>query len=136
MNPQSTQNVVFSAFTAILISSAFIMSRWSSNPMFLQILFTELLPWWKHNETCLFRNWSFRETQAVDTKNSEARVTYRTKPNDASSSIVLELGTSAAKKQPSPVPSGMKKNESVLSEMMNGSNIEDPLPSILRNTLS
>lgn len=106
--------------------------------MFLQIFLTELIPWWKHNENCLFRNWSFNTEQNEDEKPSEARVSYRSKTNEGGSSIVLELGTSA-KKQPSQSTSGMKKNESAqnVSEMMTGSNVvEDPLPKILRNTLS
>jgi hypothetical protein len=138
INPESTQNVVFSAFNAILISTAFIMSRWSSNPLFLQIFFTELLPWWKKNPNCLFTNWSFRVVENTESKqHTEARVTYRTKTNEGTSSIVLEMGTSANTKKQS-TTSKTRKNEAVrnVSEMMNGSNVEDPLPKILRNTLS
>uniref|UniRef100_A0A7E4UZK7 Pecanex-like protein n=1 Tax=Panagrellus redivivus TaxID=6233 RepID=A0A7E4UZK7_PANRE len=38
-DPVTTQNAVFAAFTAVTISTAFLMSRWSTNPFFLTVVF-------------------------------------------------------------------------------------------------
>lgn len=146
MTDQSTQNVLFSAFVAVLISSAFVMSRyltflvksfrqsrWSSNPMFLQIFF-RLLPWWKHTGCCTYV--SSENNDSEGSKQTEPRVSYKkNKLPEAASSIVLELGT--ARKEPKPKKNGTKKNESAQNmggDMMG--NVEDPLPQILQNTLS
>lgn len=104
--------------------------------MFLRMFF-DLLPWWRHSESCVLRSAS--TTNATETKQSEPRVAYRTKASEAGSNIVLELGnTLPNKKQPTKKTSGMKKNESAqnVSEIMAGGNIEDPLPQLLRKTLS
>uniref|UniRef100_A0AC35F273 Pecanex-like protein n=1 Tax=Panagrolaimus sp. PS1159 TaxID=55785 RepID=A0AC35F273_9BILA len=130
---QSTQNAFFSAFLAAVISMAYILSRWSSNPLFLSILFRDLMPWNLAN--------CFSLTSTEEERSSEIQATTSEKLTKKPTNT-LNVGTTVQKQQtpqseieentvePSP------KNPATTKNIMGGFKNVDPLPEILKNTLA
>ncbi|KAI6196811.1 Pecanex-like protein [Aphelenchoides besseyi] len=112
MSPESTQSVVFSAFASVLTSAAYLMSRWSSNPQHIRIALKQLFTW--------------RRTEDVRSS-ATSRVTYHVKSDNGASqqNVVLELG-----------PHQQESNDQKARSSSETTNLKDPLPEMIRRTLS
>jgi len=110
----STQNTVFSGFVALTISIGYIMSRWSSNPLFLSILFNNLMPW---NNGCI----SLRRNESNEEGKLDKNQAYVKSGTTLSGQNEIEI-------------EGATPNQNNMS-IMGGFKTTDPLPDILKNTL-
>ncbi|KAE9550487.1 hypothetical protein FO519_006306 [Halicephalobus sp. NKZ332] len=117
----STQNTVFSGFVALTISIGYVMSRWSSNPLFVSILFNNLMPW---NRGCI----SMGRDQEEEDKKIENK-------NQGVGGSKQETTTIAGQNEIEiEAPTTQNTNQTNIS-IMGGFKTTDPLPEILKNTL-
>uniref|UniRef100_A0AC34FBU5 Pecanex-like protein n=1 Tax=Panagrolaimus sp. ES5 TaxID=591445 RepID=A0AC34FBU5_9BILA len=143
----STQNTFFSAFLAAVISMAYILSRWSSNPLFLSILFRDLMPW---NLANCFSLASTEDENARPESQATTTEKLTKKPTNSNTLNVSSGGTTAASKQttsPRSVSNEIEENmvepptaatspKPPTKNIMGGFKNVDPLPEILKNTLA
>lgn len=118
ISPKSKQHVAFSAYVAITISTAFFMSRWSTNPSFLWTILCEFVPW--RGSSGGTRCTIFRRVSA---NSPSARNEERTPPEPQGKKSKQSPGIEATPKNFSPTS---QTREAVV----------DPLPEKLRNTLT
>ncbi|CAD5215033.1 unnamed protein product [Bursaphelenchus xylophilus] len=113
MEPDSTQNLYFSIFVAIMSSFSYVASRWSNNPLFYQMLWEKCCSCWENGIFC----------KTAPESVAESRVTYRPKDANSGQSVFLELRTVDEKKN------------SNAHDFMSGKGMTDPLPDQIRHTL-
>ncbi|KAI6242853.1 Pecanex-like protein [Aphelenchoides fujianensis] len=112
LSPESTQSVIFSAFVAVLSSAAYLLSRWSSNPEHLRIVFSQLCSW--------------RRSPPDRPPTASSRVAYHVKAD----------GGNSTERRPRAGPNPPEGGEPKQRESSETKNLEDPLPGIIRRTLT
>ncbi|KAH7727243.1 Pecanex [Aphelenchoides avenae] len=133
VDPNSTQNVAFAGYVALTISLAYLKSRWSTNPLYLRILLSNLLQ-------CGDFVRPVEDTLQGDRKPTES---------PASPQMAKERRRSGSYRRKSESIGKISEQRSRLSSwratssvssvgqsaFASGQQVEDPLPKILRNTL-
>uniref|UniRef100_A0AC34R214 Pecanex-like protein n=1 Tax=Panagrolaimus sp. JU765 TaxID=591449 RepID=A0AC34R214_9BILA len=126
---QSTQNAVFAVYISSIISLSYLMSRWSSNPLFLNILFKNLIP--KNIFGCLIID----DDEIIDENEQENDI------NNDGKEIKMKNLKEKEQQQTTEIEietqNGFTTNNQQQQQysIMGGFKTNDPLPEILKNLL-